>query len=97
MSFTCVLYFSKNWLITFPVLPLEINFLFLQRLSQNLKTPPDSLEELKIVLSTITAIRGMSFMVELKYLDIWERYRTLAMYDIQVGECYVLSHKTFQI
>uniref|UniRef100_A0A8C9FH70 Dynein axonemal heavy chain 10 n=1 Tax=Pavo cristatus TaxID=9049 RepID=A0A8C9FH70_PAVCR len=56
------------------------------RLSQDLKTPPDSLEELKIVLSTITAIRGMSFMVELKYLDIWERYRTLAMYDIQVEQ-----------
>lgn len=97
MSFACVLCLSKKWLITVPVLPLEIIILFLQTLSENLKTPPDSLEELKIVLSTITAIRGMSFTVELKYLDIWERYRTLAMYDIQVGECCVLSPKTLQI
>ncbi|OXB64089.1 hypothetical protein ASZ78_002019 [Callipepla squamata] len=57
-----------------------------ERLSENLKTPPDSLEELKIILSTITAIRGMSLTVELTYLDIWERYRTLSMYDIQVAE-----------
>lgn len=39
----------------------------------------------------------MSFKVELKYLDIWERYRTLAMYNIPVSACYALPHKTFQI
>lgn len=70
------------------------NYLFLQKLSQNLQIPPDSLEELKIVLGTIAEIRGMSLKVELKYLDIWERYRTLAMYSIPVCECYALSHKT---
>uniref|UniRef100_A0A8B9MLI2 Dynein axonemal heavy chain 10 n=1 Tax=Accipiter nisus TaxID=211598 RepID=A0A8B9MLI2_9AVES len=56
----------------------------IQRLSQSLKRPPDSLEDLKIVLGTIAEIKGMSFKVELKYLDIWERYRTLAMYNIPV-------------
>uniref|UniRef100_A0A8B9BUE2 Dynein axonemal heavy chain 10 n=1 Tax=Anser brachyrhynchus TaxID=132585 RepID=A0A8B9BUE2_9AVES len=58
----------------------------IERLSQNLQIPPDSLEELKIVLGTIAEIRGMSLKVELKYLDIWERYRTLAMYSIPVKE-----------
>ncbi|CAM9556184.1 unnamed protein product [Bubo scandiacus] len=58
----------------------------IQRLSQSLKRPPDSLEDLKIVLGTIAEIKGMSFNVELKYLDIWERYRTLAMYNIPVAK-----------
>ncbi|XP_068013204.1 dynein axonemal heavy chain 10, partial [Melanerpes formicivorus] len=58
----------------------------IQRLSQSLKKPPDSLEDLRIVLSTIAEIRGMSFEVELKYLDIWERYRTLKMYNVPVAE-----------
>uniref|UniRef100_A0A8C3JB17 Dynein axonemal heavy chain 10 n=1 Tax=Calidris pygmaea TaxID=425635 RepID=A0A8C3JB17_9CHAR len=56
----------------------------IQSLSQNLKRPPDSLEDLRIILGTIAEIKGMSFKVELKYLDIWERYRTLAMYSIPV-------------
>ncbi|XP_071880489.1 dynein axonemal heavy chain 10 isoform X1 [Anas platyrhynchos] len=58
----------------------------IEKLSQNLQIPPDSLEELKIVLGTIAEIRGMSLKVELKYLDIWERYRTLAMYSIPIAE-----------
>ncbi|XP_040439457.1 dynein heavy chain 10, axonemal [Falco naumanni] len=58
----------------------------IQKLSQNLKRPPDSLEDLKIVLGTIAEIKGKSFEVELKYLDIWERYRTLAMYNIPVAK-----------
>ncbi|KAK4813186.1 hypothetical protein QYF61_014017 [Mycteria americana] len=58
----------------------------IQSLSQSLKRPPDSLEDLKIVLGTIAEIKGMSFKVELKYLDIWERYRTLAMYNIPVAK-----------
>uniref|UniRef100_A0A8B9QA73 Dynein axonemal heavy chain 10 n=1 Tax=Apteryx owenii TaxID=8824 RepID=A0A8B9QA73_APTOW len=57
----------------------------IERLSQNLKTPPDSLEDLKFVLGTIAEIKDMSFKVELKYLDIQERYRTLAMYSIPVA------------
>ncbi|XP_064322361.1 dynein axonemal heavy chain 10 [Phalacrocorax carbo] len=58
----------------------------IQSLSQSLKRPPDSLEDLKIVLGTIAEIKGISFKVELKYLDIWERYRTLAMYNIPVAK-----------
>ncbi|XP_010134250.1 PREDICTED: dynein heavy chain 10, axonemal, partial [Buceros rhinoceros silvestris] len=58
----------------------------MQRLSQSLKRPPDTLEDLKIVLGTIAEIKGMSFKAELKYLDIWERYRTLAMYNIPVDK-----------
>uniref|UniRef100_A0A803XMX1 Dynein axonemal heavy chain 10 n=1 Tax=Meleagris gallopavo TaxID=9103 RepID=A0A803XMX1_MELGA len=84
---------AKDWMISLGKLLNEFarKELFslqeeIETLSENLKTPPDSLEELKVVLSTITAIRGMSFTVELKYLDIWERYRTLAMYDIQVAK-----------
>ncbi|GAB0196984.1 dynein axonemal heavy chain 10 [Grus japonensis] len=58
----------------------------IQSLSQSLTRPPDSLEDLKIVLDTIAEIKGMSFKVELKYLDIWERYRTLAMYNVPVAK-----------
>ncbi|KFZ50352.1 Dynein heavy chain 10, axonemal, partial [Antrostomus carolinensis] len=58
----------------------------IENLSESLNTPPDSLEDLKIVLGTIAEIRAMSFKVELRYLDIWERYRTLAMYKIPVPE-----------
>ncbi|KAM6297937.1 dynein axonemal heavy chain 10 [Aegotheles albertisi] len=58
----------------------------IQSLSQKLRTPPDSLDDLRIVLGTIVEIKSMSFNVELKYLDIWERYRTLAMYNIPVAK-----------
>ncbi|XP_064378089.1 dynein axonemal heavy chain 10 [Dromaius novaehollandiae] len=58
----------------------------IERLAQNLKRPPDSLEDLKFVLGTIAEIKDMSFKVELKYLDIQERYRTLAMYSIPVAK-----------
>ncbi|XP_054851851.1 dynein axonemal heavy chain 10 [Eublepharis macularius] len=58
----------------------------IERLSQNLKTTPSTLEDLKYVLGTIAEIRAMSLEVELKYLDIQERYRTLATYNIPVTE-----------
>ncbi|KAG8146106.1 hypothetical protein E2320_012501 [Naja naja] len=53
-----------------------------ERLSHNLKTTPSTLEDLKFVLGTIAEIKQISLEVELKYLDIQERYRTLAMYNI---------------
>uniref|UniRef100_A0A8C6ZHZ5 Dynein axonemal heavy chain 10 n=1 Tax=Nothoprocta perdicaria TaxID=30464 RepID=A0A8C6ZHZ5_NOTPE len=56
----------------------------IERLSLDLKTPPDSLEDLKFVLGTIAEIKDITFKVELRYLDIQERYRTLAMYNIPV-------------
>ncbi|XP_009868408.1 PREDICTED: dynein heavy chain 10, axonemal, partial [Apaloderma vittatum] len=58
----------------------------IRRLSERLERLPDTLEDLKIVLGTIEEIKGMSSNVELKYLDIWERYRTLAMYNIPVAK-----------
>eukprot|EP00062_Callorhinchus_milii_P021625 gi/632978548/ref/XP_007905975.1/ PREDICTED: dynein heavy chain 10, axonemal [Callorhinchus milii] len=58
----------------------------LEELSVSLKKRPDSLEDLKFVLSTIAKIRDMSLMVELRLHDIQERYRTLNMYGIQTKE-----------
>ncbi|XP_038229191.1 dynein axonemal heavy chain 10 [Dermochelys coriacea] len=58
----------------------------IERLSQNLRKAPDSLEDLKFVLGTIAEIKDISLQVELKYLDIQERYRTLAVYNIPITE-----------
>ncbi|CAJ1068269.1 LOW QUALITY PROTEIN: dynein heavy chain 10%2C axonemal [Xyrichtys novacula] len=56
------------------------------QLSTKLKQSPDSFEGLKSVLSTISDIRDMSLDVEMRLIDLKERYRTLAMYKLQVGE-----------
>ncbi|XP_053327864.1 dynein axonemal heavy chain 10 [Spea bombifrons] len=58
----------------------------LEKLSTNLKKSPETLEDLKFVLATIASIRDMSLTVELRYRDIQERYRTLAMYHIEFEE-----------
>ncbi|XP_044053526.1 dynein axonemal heavy chain 10 isoform X1 [Siniperca chuatsi] len=58
----------------------------LMQLSTKLKQSPDTFEELKSILSTISDIRDMSLDVEMRFIDIQERYRTLAMYKIEVGE-----------
>ncbi|XP_044296574.1 dynein axonemal heavy chain 10 isoform X1 [Varanus komodoensis] len=58
----------------------------IERLSHNLKTTPSTLEDLKFILGTIAEIKDMSLEVELQYLDIQERYRTLAMYDFPTTE-----------
>jgi len=57
----------------------------LQGLTDDLKRPPDTLEDLKFVLRVIADIRDKSLDVELRYVDLQERYRTLRMYDIEVG------------
>ena len=44
---------------------------------------PESLEELKLILSTIAQIREISLEVDFSLVDIEERYRTLHMYDIK--------------
>ncbi|KAK2837261.1 hypothetical protein Q5P01_014473 [Channa striata] len=56
------------------------------QLSTKLKQSPDSLENLKSVLGTISDIKDMSLDVEIRFTDIKERYRTLAMYKVEVGE-----------
>ncbi|XP_051888343.1 dynein axonemal heavy chain 10 [Pristis pectinata] len=64
----------------------------LEELSVSLQTVPDTLENLKFVLSTIAQIRAMSLIVELRLKDTQERYRTLAMYNILTTE----EEKTLQ-
>ncbi|XP_076108254.1 dynein axonemal heavy chain 10-like isoform X2 [Mytilus galloprovincialis] len=54
--------------------------------SDDLEQSPNSLEDLKFVLTTISDIKAMSLDVENKIRDIQERYRTLAMYDIKVTD-----------
>lgn len=58
----------------------------LQHLSKNLKKSPNTLEDLKFVLATIAEIRSKSLVMELRYRDVQERYRTMAMYHLQVSE-----------
>lgn len=53
------------------------------------------MEDLKSVLGTISNIRDMSLRVEMRYRDIQERYRTLAMYNIQVSS--TVSHPEMSI
>uniref|UniRef100_A0A674DLM6 Dynein axonemal heavy chain 10 n=1 Tax=Salmo trutta TaxID=8032 RepID=A0A674DLM6_SALTR len=56
----------------------------LLQLSENLKRSPNTLEDLKFVLGTISNIRDMSLAVEMRFTDIQERYRTLGMYKFIV-------------
>ncbi|TKS80370.1 Dynein heavy chain 10, axonemal [Collichthys lucidus] len=58
----------------------------LMELSEMLKQSPDTIEDLKSVFKTISAIRDMSLDVQLRFLDIQERYRTLAMYNVEIRE-----------
>ena len=58
----------------------------LQSLATDLKKAPETLEDLKFVLQTISSIRDLSFPVEMRITDIIERYRTLGMYNLEVTE-----------
>uniref|UniRef100_A0AAY5K1P1 AAA+ ATPase domain-containing protein n=1 Tax=Esox lucius TaxID=8010 RepID=A0AAY5K1P1_ESOLU len=58
----------------------------LLQLSENLKRSPNTLDDLKFVLGTISDIRDMSLTVEMRFTDIQERYRTLAMYKVEATE-----------
>lgn len=58
----------------------------MQGLTEDLTRPPDTLEDLKFVLRVIADIRDKSLDVELRYVDLQERYRTLLMYDLEVRE-----------
>ncbi|XP_077418136.1 dynein axonemal heavy chain 10-like isoform X1 [Vanacampus margaritifer] len=58
----------------------------LMQLSEKLKETPDTFENLKSVLGTISDIKDMSLNVKLSITDIQERYRTLAMYKVSVAE-----------
>ena len=56
-----------------------------QKLAEDLQTETENLESLKFVLGVIAKVREISLDVELRYRDVQERYRTLAMYSIEVG------------
>ncbi|KAF6080979.1 dynein axonemal heavy chain 10 [Phyllostomus discolor] len=57
----------------------------MESLSKNLKKSPSTLEDLKFVLATIAEIRSKSLLMELRYRDVQERYRTLAVYNLHVS------------
>lgn len=59
-------------------------FLKFQQSSTTLKLQPTTFEELKTVLTAISDIRNMAVDIEMKLFDIQERYRTLAMYKVEV-------------
>ncbi|XP_005344424.1 dynein heavy chain 10, axonemal [Microtus ochrogaster] len=54
----------------------------IEHLNKNLKKGPTTLEDLKFVLATIAEVRTKSLVMELRYKDIQERYRTMAIYGI---------------
>ncbi|XP_013358995.1 PREDICTED: dynein heavy chain 10, axonemal isoform X2 [Chinchilla lanigera] len=54
----------------------------IEHLNRNLKKSPNTLEDLKFVLSTIAEIRSKSLVMELRYKDVQERYRTMGIYHV---------------
>ena len=79
--------FKNGFLLTGLLLYHQwFHFVVFQGLSNDLKRSPETLEDLKFVLSVIASIRDMQLNVELRIFDIQEQYRTLAMYDIEVRE-----------
>lgn len=67
----------------------------LQSLAKNLKKSPSTLEDLKFVLATIAEIRSKSLVMELRYRDVQERYRTMAMYNLFVSEQFPFFKRIF--
>ncbi len=51
-----------------------------------MKNDTDTLEDLKFVLRTITEIQQVSDLIEERIREIKERYRTLHMYEFQIGQ-----------
>ncbi|KAJ3224095.1 Dynein heavy chain 10, axonemal [Clydaea vesicula] len=56
----------------------------LTKFNEHLQRKPENLDDLTFVLNIIAEIRAESEDIELKYRDILEAYRTLAMYHINV-------------
>lgn len=55
-----------------------------QQLQEKMHQRPDTFEDLKSILGTISDIRDMSLDVEIRVADIKERYRMMAMYKYEV-------------
>lgn len=68
----------------------------LQKLSENVNRPPETLDDLRVVLSAFGDVRDVAVEVELRYLDIGEKYRTLAMYNIPVSACLIKPFRSEQ-
>ena len=58
----------------------------LSKLKRDLEMHPNSLEELKQVLGTISHIRRVNMDTDFEIKDITERYRTLGLYKLKVEE-----------
>ncbi|XP_076804944.1 dynein axonemal heavy chain 10-like [Clavelina lepadiformis] len=55
----------------------------LLQMGKDLVKSPDTLEDLKFVLGVIANTKAISLDVEMRISDITERYRTIAMYNIE--------------
>ncbi|XP_058707745.1 dynein axonemal heavy chain 10 [Poecile atricapillus] len=84
---------AKSWMMSLGKLLNELarEELFrlqdeIQKISENVNRPPETLDDLRVVLSAFGVVRDVTVEVELRYLDIVERYRTLAMYNIPVTQ-----------
>jgi len=62
-----------------------ILFFSIQSKAENLDDKPNNLDELKLVLRTISNIRDASLDIEISIRDVMERYRLLAMYNLLVS------------
>ncbi|KAF2987534.1 hypothetical protein EK904_013207 [Melospiza melodia maxima] len=63
----------------------------IHKLSENLNKPPETLDDLRVVLGAFEVVRDIAVEVELRYLDIGERYRTLELYNLPVPEEEILQ------
>ena len=63
---------------------------FLQTKSDDLDRKPDSLDDLKFVLRTISNIKDISLEVETSMRDVQERYRILSAYNLLVSHNLIL-------
>ena len=65
----------------------------LQGKSEDLDSTPDSLDDLKFVLRTISDIKDMSLDVELRIHDLQERYVLQIMYYKYTYKCIHIRNK----
>uniref|UniRef100_A0A8D2N9M5 Dynein-1, subspecies f n=1 Tax=Zonotrichia albicollis TaxID=44394 RepID=A0A8D2N9M5_ZONAL len=95
---------ARNWMLSLGKLLNELakeELLSLQdeihKLSENLNKPPETLDDLRVVLGAFAVVRDIAVEVELRYLDIGERYRTLELYNLPVsvnGNCLIELKET---
>lgn len=89
MLFACVLCLTRNSDDYFVSVDSGNDLYVLQRLSVSVNRPPETLDDLRVVLSAFRVVKDISMDVELRYLDIGEKYRTLAIYNIPVSACLI--------